>query len=145
MGAFAPNSRGPRLLRIIATPTPGKPVDDLEAAIYAEVERVKTGPIADWEIEKARNTARRSFVASLGQLAVARDQLAENALFFNDPNLINTARSDRPSITGGRRPARRQAVPDAAQSDGRRHMPKAAAAGPDPDWEGRPVMNAAAR
>ena len=31
--AFAFESRGPRLLRIIATPTPGKSIDDLEAAI----------------------------------------------------------------------------------------------------------------
>src|SRR5207248_2242043 len=48
VGAFAPESRGPRLLRIVATPTPGKSVEDLEAAIYAEIEQLKTAPIADW-------------------------------------------------------------------------------------------------
>src|SRR5471032_156518 len=58
INAFAPDSRGPRLLRIVATPTPGKSIEDLEAAIDAEIERVKTGAIAGWEIDKARNTAR---------------------------------------------------------------------------------------
>jgi zinc protease len=87
--AFAFESRGPRLLRIIATPTPGKSIDDLEAAIYAEVERLKTAPIADWEIEKARNDARRQFVGSLG-LSVSRAiDLAEYALIYNDPGQIN--------------------------------------------------------
>src|SRR5262245_29807697 len=65
--AFAPDSRGPRLMRIVATPSPGKSIDDLEAALYAEVERVKSGTIEPWEIDKARNTAQRQFVARLGQ------------------------------------------------------------------------------
>jgi predicted Zn-dependent peptidase len=87
--AFAFEGRGPRLLHIVATPTPGKSIDDLEAAIYAEVERLKTGPIADWEIEKARNDARRQFVGSLG-LSVSRAiDLAEYALVYNDPGQIN--------------------------------------------------------
>ena len=87
--AFAFDSRGPRLLRIIATPTPGRSIDDLEAAIYAEVERLKTGPIADWEIEKARNDARRQFVGSLGPSVSRAIDLAEYALIYNDPGQIN--------------------------------------------------------
>ncbi len=91
LNAFAPESRGPRLLRIIATPTPGKSVDDLEAAIEAEIGRVQTGPIADWEMDKARNTARRQLVAGLGQSLSRAIQLAQFALVFNDPGRINTA------------------------------------------------------
>ena len=90
VNAFAPDSRGPRLLRIIATPTPGKSIEDLEAAIDAEIERVKAGPIADWEIDKARNTARRQFVGNLGQSLSRAINLAEYALVYNDPGLINT-------------------------------------------------------
>jgi zinc protease len=88
--AFAPDSRGPRLLRIVATPTPGKSIEDLEAAIYAEIELVKTGPIAGWEIEKARNTARRQFVGRLGQSLSRAIGLAEYALIYNDPGQLNT-------------------------------------------------------
>ena len=91
LNAFAPESRGPRLLRIIATPTPGKSLDDLEAAIEAEIGRVQGGPIADWEMDKARNTARRQLVAGLGQSLSRAIQLAQFALVFNDPGRINTA------------------------------------------------------
>jgi zinc protease len=88
--AFAPDSRGPRLLRIVATPTPGKAVEDLEAAIYAEIEQVKTRPIADWELDKGRNTARRQFVGQLGQSLTRAVNLAEYALVYNDPGRINS-------------------------------------------------------
>jgi predicted Zn-dependent peptidase len=90
VGAFAPDSRGPRLLRIVATPTPGKSVDDLEAALDAEIERVKNSPIAGWEIDKARNTARQRMVAGLGRSLSRAISLAEYALMFNDPGRINT-------------------------------------------------------
>jgi zinc protease len=88
--AFAPNSRGPRLFRISATPIPGKSLEDVEAAIYAEIERVKTGPIEDWEIEKARNTARRQFVGGLQSSLNRAIELAEYALIYNNPGEINT-------------------------------------------------------
>jgi zinc protease len=91
VNGFAPDSRGPRLLRIVATPTPGKSIDDLEAAIDAEIERVKTGPIAGWEIDKACNTVRRQMVASLGQSLSRAVQLAQYALVFDDPGRINTS------------------------------------------------------
>jgi predicted Zn-dependent peptidase len=91
LNAFDPDSRGPRLLRIVATPTPGKPIDGLEAAIDAEIERIKTGPVADWEMDKARNTARRQLVANLGQSLTRAVQLAQFALVYNDPGRINTA------------------------------------------------------
>jgi zinc protease len=91
LNAFAPESRGPRLLRIVATPTPGKSVSELETAIEEEIGRVQRGPIADWEMDKARNTARRQLVSGLGQSLSRAIQLAEYALIFNDPGRINTA------------------------------------------------------
>ena len=65
-------------------------MDALEQAIYSEIDGVKAGPIAEPEIEKARNTARRQFMGSLAtSLSLARS-LAEYALFFGDPGRINT-------------------------------------------------------
>ena len=55
-----PTRRGPGLFQVVAPALPGKTIADLEQAIYAEIEKVKTGPIADWEIEKARNSQKRS-------------------------------------------------------------------------------------
>jgi len=90
INAVASDSRGPRLLRIVVTPTPGTAIEDVEAAIYAEIEQLKTKPIADWEMEKARNTARRQLVGQLGQSLSRAINLAEYALIYNDPGLINT-------------------------------------------------------
>ncbi len=94
IGAFKPESRGPGLLRISATLPPGKKVADVEAAIYAEVEKIRNTPPAAWEVEKARASARRSLVGSM-QSSLARAQaLAVNATFFDNPGLINT-RADK--------------------------------------------------
>jgi zinc protease len=90
VGAFTGNSRGPRLFQIVATVPPGKTSDEVEAGIYAEIERLKAGPIADWEIEKSRNGTRRQFVGTLGSALSRAALLGELTLFFNDPGKINT-------------------------------------------------------
>jgi zinc protease len=89
-GAFAADSRGPGLFRVSATVAPGKNPADVEAALYEEIEKVKNGPIADWEIEKAHNGARRSQAAQATSSLTRAIQLGEYAMFYNDPNLINT-------------------------------------------------------
>src|SRR5205823_10740629 len=116
INAGAPDSRGPRLFRIVATPTPGKSVEDLEAAIYAEIESVKTGAIADWEMEKARNAARRQFVAGLGTSLSRAIDLAEYALVYNNPGEINTRwqRIDKVGAADVQRVARQYLVPDSS-------------------------------
>jgi zinc protease len=83
-------SRGPGLFRISATALPGKALSDLEAAIDQETERIHAAPIADWEMEKARVGARRSLVNGLGSSLNRAIQLSQNALFFDEPNRINT-------------------------------------------------------
>ena len=89
-------SRGPGLFRAIGilSPAPGKSAPDLEAAIYEEIDKVKTGKIEDWEIEKARNTARRSYLSGLTSSLQRAVLMSQYAVYYNDPNLINT-RLDR--------------------------------------------------
>ena len=58
--------------------------------MYAEVEKVQNGPIQDWELEKARNAARRSLVGNLSSSLQRAILLARYAVFFNDPGIINT-------------------------------------------------------
>ena len=94
VGAGTDGSRGPGLFAISAVAMPGKTLAELEAAIDLETERVKTAPIEDWEIEKARIGARRSFVSGLGSSVNRAYQLTENAMFFDEPDRINT-RADR--------------------------------------------------
>ena len=89
--ASAGDTRGPGLFAISATALPGKTLAELEAAIDAEIERIKTGPIEQWEIEKARTAARRAAVTRLRSSLDRAVTLGEDALFFNDPNRINTS------------------------------------------------------
>ena len=80
---------GPGLFRVVGTVTPGKSVEALEAAVDAQIERVKNAPIEDWEIDKARNNAKRAVVAGLTSSLQRAMQLADFAASFGDANLIN--------------------------------------------------------
>jgi zinc protease len=90
VGASAAGTRGPGLFQVGGTSLPGKSIADLEQAIYAEIDKVKAGPIAPWEMEKARNNWKRSYVAGLSSSLNRAVQLGDYALRANDPNLINT-------------------------------------------------------
>ncbi|HSC29520.1 MAG TPA: pitrilysin family protein, partial [Vicinamibacterales bacterium] len=92
--ANAGTFRGPGLFRVGGMVSPGKAVADLERAIDEEIEKVKTGTIADWEIQKARRTARSAFVSSVGSSLSRAVLLSQYALFYDDPGLINT-RADK--------------------------------------------------
>jgi predicted Zn-dependent peptidase len=88
--AFAGTSRGPGLFRISAMGVPGKTVADVEQALNAEIEKVKTGAIADWEMEKARTAARSDLVSNVQSTLSRAILLSQYALFHDDPGLINT-------------------------------------------------------
>ncbi len=90
VGAGAADTRGPGLFEVDGLALPGKNIADVEAAIYEEIERVKNGPIEEWEIQKARNSARRGLLSRLTSSLGRASLLAENAVFWNDPNKINT-------------------------------------------------------
>jgi zinc protease len=90
VSAGSGDSRGPGLFRVVAIVPPGKMVADLEAAIDQEIEKVKTGPIADWEMQKARTGARSGFISSVGSSLQRAVLLSQNAIFFDNPDIINT-------------------------------------------------------
>jgi zinc protease len=90
VSAGAVQGRGPGLFRFTGIPLPGKSIEELEAAIGAEIVRIQTAPIEDWEMQKARNAARSSFIGGLQSALNRAIQLSEDALAFNDPGRINT-------------------------------------------------------
>jgi predicted Zn-dependent peptidase len=82
--------RGNGDYQITATVAPGKKIEDVETAINEEIARLQREPIADWELAKAKNSSRRSSIQGLqGSLGTAT-RLTQFAVFYNDPNLINT-------------------------------------------------------
>jgi predicted Zn-dependent peptidase len=82
--------RGVGALYISATLRQGVKPADVEAAIYEEIERLKKDGIADWELQKAKNTTRRNFINSMqNPLSVALN-MGYWTVFYDDPSLINT-------------------------------------------------------
>lgn len=88
--SFANTRRGPGAFQISATIAPGKRAEDAEAVIYEEIAKLQQEPIADWELEKARQTAKRSAVGSRQSSLGLAINIAEGAVAYNDPNIANT-------------------------------------------------------
>ena len=97
--AFSDENRGPGLFSIIGTVAPGKSVADLETAIDAEIERLKTGPIEAWEMEKARSNARSQLVNNLGNSLGRAIALGQDALFYDQPGRLNTTAARIAKVT----------------------------------------------
>jgi zinc protease len=90
VGVFMAERRGPGAVFSFATIKPGVKVEDVEAAIYAEIERLKKEPVADWELQKAKNTTRRNFINGLQNSLSRAITLGQYTTYYGDPNLINT-------------------------------------------------------
>jgi predicted Zn-dependent peptidase len=94
VGGYVDERIGVGGLYIGATIRPGRKVEDVEAAIYAEVERLAQQPIAPWELAKAKNATRFSYLQSIRSAQTRATLLGTYTVKFGDPNLINT-RLDR--------------------------------------------------
>ena len=90
VGGFMDEKRGIGGFYTNATLRPGIKADDVEALIYAEIERLKKEPIADWELQKAKNTTRRNFINGLQSSLSRAVTMGQYTVYYNDPGLINT-------------------------------------------------------
>ena len=90
VGGFIDEKRGPGALYISATLRQGVKPADVEAAIYDEIERLRKDGVADWEIQKAKNTTRRNFINNMQSSLSRAINLSVWTVYYNDPNLINT-------------------------------------------------------
>ncbi|HET9467178.1 MAG TPA: pitrilysin family protein [Vicinamibacterales bacterium] len=89
-GAGVVSAKGPTFMYLEGMAGPGKDPAAVEKAIYAEIEKVQNGPIQEWELDKARNAARRGLVGSLASSLQRAILLARFTVFYNDPAIINT-------------------------------------------------------
>ena len=90
VGGFMDEKRGVGAFYSNATLRPGVKTADVESAIYEEIERLKKEPIADWELQKAKNTTRRNIVNSLQSSLSRAITIGQYTVYYNDPSLINT-------------------------------------------------------
>jgi predicted Zn-dependent peptidase len=89
-GAGVIAAKGPTFMYLEGMAGPGKDPAAVEKAIYAEIEKVQNGPIQEWELDKARNAARRGLVGSLANSLQRAILLARFTVFYNDPAIINS-------------------------------------------------------
>ena len=89
VGGFMDEKRGVGAFYTNATLRPGVKTEDIEATIYAEIERLKKEPIADWELQKAKNTTRRNLINGLQSSLSRAIQIGQYTTYYNEPNLIN--------------------------------------------------------
>src|SRR4026207_517634 len=99
VGGFMDEKRGVGALYTNATLRPGVKTEDIEAAVYAEIERLKTEPIADWELQKAKNTTRRNLINGLQSSLLRAITLGQYTVYYNDPSLINNRLNKVDAVT----------------------------------------------
>ena len=90
VAGFMDEKRGVGAFYTFATLIPGSSTKDVEASIYEEIERLKKEPIADWELQKAKNSTRRGFINGLQSSLNRAVSIGQYTVYYNDPNLINT-------------------------------------------------------
>lgn len=90
IGGYAEERIGTGGFYITATVRPDRQPDVVEAAIYAEIDKVVQQPIADWELQKARNATRLGYLQSIRGAQTRATILGSNTVKFRDPGLINT-------------------------------------------------------
>jgi predicted Zn-dependent peptidase len=88
--ANAGSRRATGLAAIIALFRPTAKPEDLERVIYAEVAKLQTEPVADWELEKVRMRYRHDHAQQLSGTLSRAVQLAYYTVAWNDPSIINT-------------------------------------------------------
>ena len=89
VGGFMDEKRGVGAFYTNATLRPNVKTEDVEAAIYEEIERLKKEPIADWELQKAKNTTRRAFINGLQSSLNRAVTIGQYTTYYKEPNLIN--------------------------------------------------------
>ncbi len=97
--AGAMERRGPSLFIATLMVTPGKDPAEVEKLFYEEVERVKSETVTDAEMEKVRMSVRRGEVEQLQGTLYRAQALGENAVFYNDPGVINTSSEKIKKVT----------------------------------------------
>ena len=81
----------PTLFEITAQPKAGVAPEVVERAVYDELGRVKTSPVADEELEKARNILLARFYRDMKTVSGKANTLGDYEVFFGDYRKLYTA------------------------------------------------------
>ena len=93
--------RGPSLIYFFVTLRPGVKPEDAEKALYEAIGSVAKNGVTAEEIKKAQMQNRRRTVTARESALQVANRLGNNAVYFNDPDLINTALDKFNAVTAG--------------------------------------------
>jgi predicted Zn-dependent peptidase len=93
--------RGPALFQAFALLKPGQDTGEVEKLIYEEFERVKTDGVTAAEMQKVLIQDRLQQAESMTSTMSRARSLGQYAVFFHDPDLINTVLAKYSEITPG--------------------------------------------
>jgi predicted Zn-dependent peptidase len=69
---------------------PGKTTEEAEKMIYEEIERLKTQPVSDAEIAKAKMGNRHAQIQQMQSTLGRAVLMGDAVVFYNDPTLVYT-------------------------------------------------------
>lgn len=90
IGAFPFSSEDPGLYIIFGLSNIGVDVNEFEAAMDQEIEKVKQSLVTDTEFQKIRNQVESQFVQQNSTMVGIAEQLANYHVYFGNADLINT-------------------------------------------------------
>ncbi|TXB66714.1 insulinase family protein [Vicingus serpentipes] len=90
VGAFPFPTEDPGMALMFGITNMGVSIDDLEAAIDAEVEKVQTELISDDEFQKLKNQIENDMISQNSKIEGIAESLANYSVYYGDANLINT-------------------------------------------------------
>jgi len=96
---FAQNRRGSGLFNVVAVARPGVKIDDVEKAIDDEIESVKKDGVTQQELDKVRTQLLRAQIQTRSNVLFLANQIGTATVYYNDPNLINTAYEKLSAVT----------------------------------------------
>jgi len=91
--------RATGLASIIALVRPGTKIEEVESAVYDEVDKLQKQPVADWELEKVRLKYRHDHAAQMSSTLSRALSLAYYTVAWNDPEVINTEEARLDTVT----------------------------------------------
>jgi zinc protease len=89
----------PSLFEMVAQPKAGIAPEQVERAIYEEIDRLKNSPVTDQEIEKAKNILLANFYRGMKTISGKADTLGSYEVFFGDYRKLLTAAEDYNKVT----------------------------------------------
>lgn len=99
VGSFNYPLEDPGLVITLGIANKDVSASELEKAMKAEIEKIKTQPVSEAEFKKLRNQAENDFVSKNARIAGIAETLATDYTYFKDANIINTELARYQKIT----------------------------------------------